>query len=80
MVSNDSIRKRIFEASGEVVVKATQRSIRILDIILRENGLPSIYVAKYEDAYGNDQYLFYRDELSFPVPHAQTLTTRSKQG
>ena len=80
MISSDSIRKRILDASGEAVVKATQRSIRIVDIILRHNGLPSIYVAKYSDSYVNDQYFFYQNELTFPALHARSLATQSTWG
>lgn len=69
----------MLDASGEAVVIATNRTIRIVDIILRENGLSSIFVAKYEGSHESNQYFFYRDELCFPALQVRGLMVGSKR-
>lgn len=59
-----SIRQSILNAFGEVVVKGSSRLVKIVNVIIRDNGR-TIFVAKYADSPSGDQYLFTREELYF---------------
>jgi hypothetical protein len=58
--------KQMIQAAGDATVRVSLRKVRIESIILREDGLPALFVARYLDSYATHQYFFYKDELAFP--------------
>jgi hypothetical protein len=62
---NLSLKKLLLQGSADIVVKESLREVQIVDVIVR-NGFPSIFIAAYRDLTSTNQYLFYKEELSFP--------------
>jgi len=51
-------------AAGEALVQGSRRKVKIENTILREGGLPTLFVARYLDRFTQDHYFFYLEELT----------------
>jgi hypothetical protein len=61
-----SLMHELIKEAGSVLERSTRRMVRIENIIVRDGGLPTLFVVSYPNSYSSDQYFFYLEDLVFP--------------